>query len=353
MDDPPPGSRLAVVRSQIAIDSDSRSDESRSTTSTNDTANTDTEPFPEYDESECEMLGSSLAAEKPLEEAWISALGRATQQEIRMLHVDPNIVPYCKSEPSQRSQVVLGKLQDLLSEPQLGPEIREQFIAIINATLKVNLVIFHQSPEFLGLREMKDARRPLDTIIKHVQFIEDMLKWQLQTAEKVSYVLEDVSMEPILPYERLRKMATMVAHAHVSGLPSASALMLNEQEYEEAPLPRTTTTCFVHGYVRGMGPYSFPSFAQASTPGRAVPKLPTHKVFSSCPCCLGAIHRCIEIYGTLTRVTLEIKRQYFAPTMGYLCDSPEIWKQCWKQYQEFEKDQHESAEQGFSECALN
>ncbi|KAJ5501902.1 hypothetical protein N7463_004776 [Penicillium fimorum] len=336
MDDLLPESRLAVVRSQVAIDPDSELDGSKSTTSTNDTANTDTEPFPEYDESECEMLASSLVAEKPLEEEWIYALGKAAQQKIRMLHVDPNIVPYSKSDPSQLSQVVLGKLQDLLSEPQLRPEIREHFIAIINATIKLNLVIFHQSPEFPGPRAIKDARRPLDAIFKHVQFMEGMLKEQLHTAEKVSYVLGDVSMEAMLPYERLRNMASVVAkNMEKPRYLEQRLLALYMDMYEE--------------WVRA----PFLRLRKPQLLDEQFPNFPRTKISRHVLIVWEAIQRCIETYGALTRVTHEIKRQYFAPTMGYLCDSPVIWEKCWQRYQKFEKDQHRSGEQDFSKCVTN
>lgn len=222
MDDLPPRSRLADVRSQVAMDSESEG--SGSTTPTDaDTANTeiepfpeaepfpDTEPFPEYDESECEMLASCIAAEKRNEEAWIHAFSKAAQQEIRMTHVDPNIVPYVQSDPSQRSQVVLEQLRDLLADPEMFPDIRRQFITIINAALQFNLVIFHQSPEFLAPKEVEDAEFDLETILNHVEFIEEMLGEQLETAEQVSFALEDVSKEATSTYERLCKSSAVFA----------------------------------------------------------------------------------------------------------------------------------------------
>ncbi|OQE36269.1 hypothetical protein PENCOP_c012G06790 [Penicillium coprophilum] len=335
MDDLPSGSRLADVRPQVAIDSES--DESGSTTPTSaDTANTDTEPFPEYDESECEMLASSIAAEKPLEEAWINALGKAGQHEIRLLHVNPNIIPYFESDPSQRSQVVLKQLQDLLSEPQLRPEIREQFITIINATLKLNLVLFHQSPEFLVSKEIKDARRPLDTILKHVEFVENMLKEQLQTAEQVSYALEEVSLEVAFAYERLRKMATVVAkNMKKPRFLERRLLALYMDMYEE-----WIHTPFLH-------------MRRPQILDEQVPNFPRTKLARHVLIIWAAINRCIETYVTLGWVTLEIKQKYFAPTMGYLCDSPEIWEQCWERYQEIKKDQNNPTEQDFSGCVTN
>lgn len=52
--------------------------------------------------------------------------------------------------------------------------------------------------------------------------------------------------------------------------------------------------------------------------------------------------RCIESYGTLNLLTLEIKEQYFAPVLGYLCGSPDIWEHCWDQYQALEKDRQQT-----------
>ncbi|MBZ6373498.1 MAG: hypothetical protein LBE67_00335 [Kocuria palustris] len=210
MDDLPPGSRLAHVRSELAMDSES--EESESATPTNaDTAKTETEPFPEYDESECEMLASSIAADKRREEAWIHALGKATQRENRMLHVDPNIIPYFQSDPSHRSQVVLEQLRDLLADPQMRPKIRDQFITMINATLQFNLVIFHQSSEFLAPKEIEDAELHLESVLNLVEWMEEDLRDQLETAEQVSYAIEGASLQPTSAYERLCKMASLFA----------------------------------------------------------------------------------------------------------------------------------------------
>jgi hypothetical protein len=157
------------------------------------------------------MVASAHAAEKPLEDALIQALGKAAHQEIRTRDVDPKIIPYVKSDPSHRSQVVLEQLLDLLAEPQMRPEVREHFIIIINATLQFNKVIFHQCPKFLSPQEIRDARRPLEMVLKKIQSMEYLLKEQLCNAEKASSALKDIEVESLLPYERLRKMASVVA----------------------------------------------------------------------------------------------------------------------------------------------
>ncbi|KAJ5968260.1 hypothetical protein N7501_004508 [Penicillium viridicatum] len=336
MDDLPPGSRLAVVRSQVAMDSES--EESGSTTPTNeDASNTesepfpDTEPFPEYDESECEMLASCIAAEKHHEEAWVQAFGKAAQQEIRMVHVDPNIIPYVQSDPSQRSQVVLEQLRDLLAHPEMLPEIRKQFIVIINATLKFNLVIFHQSPEFLAPKEVEDAALDLETILNHIEFIEEMLREQLETAEQVSFAMEDVSMEATSTYERLCKTSTVFAKAMKNTRYLERRLLaLYMDMYEE----------WVHNPFLLLRNRQLLN-EQTPTPART-------KLSRRVLVIWELMNSCIETYGTLTWLTLEIKRQYFTPMMGYLCDSPEIWEHCWDRYQALEKDRHKAAERDLS-----
>ncbi|KAJ5963233.1 uncharacterized protein N7479_003109 [Penicillium vulpinum] len=348
MDDLPPGSRLAVVRSQVAINSES--DESGPTTPTNtdtantdvantdvantDIANTDTEPFPEYDESERELLASSIAAEKHLEEAWFYALNKTAQQEIRILYVDPNIIPYFKSDPSQRSQAVLEQLRNILAEPQMRSKIREKFITIINATLQSNLVIFHQSPEFLAPKEIKHGKRHLDTILKHIEFMEDMLKEQLKTAQRVSYALEGISAEVSSAYERLRKMATVVVKNMKKPRQLEQRLLaLYMDMYEE----------WIHT--------PFLRLRQRQLLDEEPPNFPRTKISRQVLIVWEIVNRCIEIYRTLTWITLEIKRKYFAPVMGYLCDSPDTWEKCWEQYQAIEKDQHNPVEQDLSQYA--
>lgn len=205
MDDLPPGSRLAVVRSQLSIDSDS--EESTATTAA---SSADTEPFPEYDESECEQIASSIAAEKPREEAWIYACGKAAQQHIRLHEVDPNIIPYFHSDPSQHSQVVLEQLQDLLAEPQMRPVTRRQFITLVNTTLKLNLIIFHQSPEFLAPEETSQAKSITNQILYDLTWMEGLLKEQLQTANQITVVLEQTLLDDVPAFDQLRNMASLV-----------------------------------------------------------------------------------------------------------------------------------------------
>ncbi|CAP85478.1 hypothetical protein E8E15_006867 [Penicillium rubens] len=333
MDDLPPGSRLAHVRSELAMDSES--EESESATPTNaDTAKTETEPFPEYDESECEMLASSIAADKRREEAWIHALGKATQRENRMLHVDPNIIPYFQSDPSHRSQVVLEQLRDLLADPQMRPKIRDQFITMINATLQFNLVIFHQSSEFLAPKEIEDAELHLESVLNLVEWMEEDLRDQLETAEQVSYAIEGASLQPTSAYERLCKMASLFANAMKKPRYLERRLLsLYMDMYEE-----WVHTPFLLLRNRQLVNEQDPSPERTKLSRRVI-------------MIWDLMNSCIESYGTLTWFTLEIKHQYFAPVMGYLCDSPEIWQYCWDQYQALEKDRAQASEKDLSQCA--
>ncbi|KAJ5926073.1 hypothetical protein N7516_007846 [Penicillium verrucosum] len=336
MDDLPPGSRLAVVRSQVAMDSES--EESGSPTPMGpDGANTETEPlsgtepFPEYDEFECGMHASCIAVEKRHEEAWAYAFGKAAQQENRMAYVDPNIIPYVQSDPSHRSQVVLEQLRDLLADPEMLPDVRKQFITIVNATLQFNLIIFHRSPEFLAPKEVEDAALDLETILNHIEFIEEMLREQLETAEQATFTLEDISLEPISSYERLCKMSAVFAKAMKKPRHLERRLLaLYMDMYEE----------WVHNpflLLRNRQVLNEQNRTRART------KL-------SCRVLLiwELMNSSIETYGALTWITLKVKQEYFTPMMSYLCDSPEIWEHCWNRFQALEKDRLKAAEQDSS-----
>lgn len=204
MDILPAGSRLAVVRSQLAPSSSSEG----SCTP----PYTDKEPFPDYNESDCENAASVNAAEKIHDDAWNWALGKAIQTEIRQHQVDPNIIPYVPSDPAERSQVVLEELKDLLADPQMRPHTRNQFITLVNITLQVNQVIFHQNPEFLAPRETSDAKLLTETILTHLAWLDGMLNDQCQTVHYIATVLNHIEQRADAPvYEKLREMASVVA----------------------------------------------------------------------------------------------------------------------------------------------
>jgi len=203
MDILPPGSRLAVVRSQLAADSSSEG----SCTP----PYTDKEPFPDYNESDCDTIASETAAEKCRDDAWNYALGKAIQHEIRQHQVDPNIIPYVPSDPAERSQVVLEELKDLLSDPQMRRQTRHQFITLVNITLQVNQVIFHQNSEFLAPKETSDAKLLTETILTHLAWLDAMLKEQCQTVDYIASVLSQIEHDCVPVYEKLREMSRVVA----------------------------------------------------------------------------------------------------------------------------------------------
>jgi hypothetical protein len=208
MEDLPPGSRLALVRSQLRIESESESEHSNSVQSP---SRADTEPFPDYDEAECQKLASYIAADKPNEDAWIYACGKAAQCQTRLHEVDSNIIPYIHADPSHRSQVVLEQFQNLLAEPQLRSATRRQFIKLLNHTLQLNQIIFHQSVEFLAPKETSDAKVVTEKILSRLAWMDDLLKEQLESTHNVADILERISMRQISVYEQLRAMANVVS----------------------------------------------------------------------------------------------------------------------------------------------
>lgn len=203
MDILPPGSRLAPVRSQLALSS-SGSDEGSP-------PYTDSEPFPDYDEFECETVASETEADKAQDDHWNYALGKAVQTEIREQQVDPNIIPCVQSDPHEASQVVLEQMKELLADPQLRPQTRNHFITLSNITLHVNQVIFHQNSEFLAPKETSDAKLLTETILTHLAWMDSMLKEQCQSVHYISSVLAQIRRDDTSVYEKLREMASVVA----------------------------------------------------------------------------------------------------------------------------------------------
>jgi hypothetical protein len=203
MDILPPGSRLAVVRSQLAVDSSSEG----SCTP----PGSGKEPFPDYNEFDCDTIASQCTADQCHDDAWNYALGKAIQAEIRQCQVDPNIIPYVPSEPGERSQVVLEELKELLSDPQMRPQTRHRYITLLNITLHLNHVIFHQSPEFLAPKETSDAKLLTETILTHLAWLDAMLKEQCQAVDDIAFVLRQIEHDEISVYEKLREMARVVA----------------------------------------------------------------------------------------------------------------------------------------------
>jgi hypothetical protein len=203
MDILPAGSRLAVVRSQLTIDSSSEGSCTPPCT--------DKEPFPEYNESDCDTLASESAAVECDDEAWNYALGKAIQTEIRLHQVDPNIIPLVPSDPAERSQVVLEELKDILANPQMRHQTRHQFITLVNITLQVNQVIFHQSSEFLAPKETSDAKLLTETILTHLAWLDALLKEQCQTVDYIACLLSQIEHDDVPVYEKLREMARVVA----------------------------------------------------------------------------------------------------------------------------------------------
>lgn len=203
MDILPAGSRLAVVRSQLAPSSGSESSDTP--------LYNDKEPFPDYNEADCDHIASAVAAEKHKDEAWNLALGRAVRDEILEFQVDPNIVPYDDDLATARSQDALKEMKAILAQPQMRVKTRKQFLTISNITLQVNLVIFHQSSEFLAPREIRDAKKLTETILAHFAWMDSMLTELCQTVNYTASVLGEIERENVDVYEKLRQMAGIVA----------------------------------------------------------------------------------------------------------------------------------------------
>ncbi|KAJ5787015.1 hypothetical protein N7457_002005 [Penicillium paradoxum] len=321
MEDLPPGSRLAAVRSQLAIDIDAEKSTCIAASSP------ETEAFPQYDEAACDDVASFIAAEKPKEEAWIYACGKFAQQQIRLNDVDPNIIPFVPSDPSDPSQVALEKLRNLLADPQMRDITRRQFITLLNTTLELNSVIFHQSAEFLAPKEVSDAKTISKKILTDLTWMDTLLKEQLQSTNRITAVLERISLQDISPFDKFRKMAALVA--------------------ETMKKPRALERRLLFLYMDVFEEWVHSPFLRLRCRQVLINKTidpPRSELACHIVAIRDIISSCIEGYALFTWATKEIKTQYFAPTMTHLCESSEVWTKCWEDYQEAEKKQREPAE---------
>ncbi|KAJ5321983.1 hypothetical protein MYU51_002677 [Penicillium brevicompactum] len=305
MDILPPGSRLAVVRSQLAPSSGS---EGSSTPPLNDK-----EPFPDYNEADCDNLASEVAAEKHNDEAWNLALGRAVRDEIREIQVDPNIIPYDDKLTTERSQSALTRMKEILSQPQMRMKTRDQFLTLSNMTLEVNLIIFHHSSEFLAPNEISKAKALTETILTHFAWMDTMLADLCQTVNYTVSVLGQIENEDLDVYTKLCQMARIVAK-NLRKPRSLERKLLGQfltlyEEWVHTPFLRLRNRQILN--------------EQTSCPARAELSRQIIAIWD-------VVSRCIESYETYIWATMNIREEFFVPTMEALNGAPELWDKYWR-----------------------
>ncbi|CAG8283667.1 unnamed protein product [Penicillium salamii] len=319
MDILPAGSRLAVVRSQLAPSSGSESSGTPPRTPPSTPPVAAKEPFPDYDEAECDTVATERAAERADAEAWTTAFGKALQTQIRQTQIDPSMIPYVPSNPSERSQVVFERMKDLLSNPQMRPQTRRQFITLSNITLQINQVIFHQNPEFLAPKETSDAKLLTETILTHIAWIDSMLTALCQTMQYITSVLGEIERRDIPVYQKLQEMAAAVA--------------VNLKK------PRALERQLLELYLELFDEWVHTPFL----------RLRNHQILVEQTSCLAReelsrqiiaiwdiTSRCIESYATYTWGTVTIRDEFFAPSVDKLNMATDLWEQCWNKDMETE-----------------
>ncbi|CAG8946659.1 unnamed protein product [Penicillium salamii] len=319
MDILPAGSRLAVVRSQLAPSSGSEGSGTPPCTPPSTPPVDAKEPFPDYDEAECDTVATERAAERANAEVWTNAFGKALQTQIRQTQIDPNIIPYVRSDPSEHSQVVLERMKDLLSNPQMRPQTRRQFITLSNITLQVNKVIFHHNPEFLAPKETSDAKLLTETILAHIAWMDSMLTALCQTMQYITSVLGEIERRDIPVYQKLQQMAAAVA--------------VNLKK------PRALERQLLELYLELFDEWVHTPFL----------RLRNHQILAEQTSCLAReelsrhiiaiwdiTSRCIESYATYTWGTMAIRDEFFAPSVDKLNMATDLWEQCWNKDMETE-----------------
>ncbi|CAG8019065.1 unnamed protein product [Penicillium olsonii] len=318
MDVLPPGSRLAVVRSQLALSSSPESSSPPKCTP----PFSDKEPFPDYDEAECDEF-SVTAAENA--EAWAYALGKAVRSEIRQHQIDPNIIPHVQTDPSERSQAVLERMKELLSDPHMRQQTRRQFITLSNITLQVNQVIFHQSPEFLAPVETSDAKLLTETILVHIAWMDNMLSEQCHSVNYTASVLSQIEQSDVSAYEKLREMANVVA-GHLK---------------KPRPLERDLLEVYLELYEEWVHT-PFLHLRNRQTLTEETLRLDRAELSRHVIAIWDIVSRCVESYDTYIWGTTTIRNEYFATPVVNLNGVSDIWEQCWNTELTMEPDSTQS-----------
>ncbi|KAJ5081308.1 hypothetical protein NUU61_009572 [Penicillium alfredii] len=300
MADFPEKSLLAAVRSQLTLDSDS--DQSSSP------AHNDQEPFPVYEE--------SAAVDVQHEEAYKYAFAKAVQDQIRSQQVDPKIVPISLATENGHSMQTqaLDAIKELLSLPQLRKQTRDRFIALTNMTLRLNHVLFCRGDDFLAPRETTDAKDLASTILMYLAWMDEMLQEHLQTASQVAFIVGQISQEEeVTVYVRYRRMASVVTVHLKKPRPLERRLLTLYLELYEG----WVHTAFLHRRNR--------QILQEEKPN------PDRLELSRFLLAIwDVMTRCIENYAVYTSTTRDIREKYFTPALQQLCDSAEVWEQCFE-----------------------
>lgn len=237
MADKPTLSLLEAVRSQLTVDSDSDSSQStaikvtlketpktpnahvstfvntfvntpldRSVSSTSSMVileNTnDHEPFPDFDE--------KLAEEhEELERAFSEAVMAAIQNEIRTKDVDPAI----NAPPGQPEikRLAMDRIKDLLSNPDLRESTRKRFIVLTNMVIRLDLVLFRRSEQFLGKQDTADAMEVATEMLKFFTWVDNMLRDLVAVAENIFGMMGILVEEDCSVVQKYQHMSTVAA----------------------------------------------------------------------------------------------------------------------------------------------
>ncbi|KAL2014456.1 hypothetical protein VTN00DRAFT_1981 [Thermoascus crustaceus] len=317
------------------------------------------EPFPDYYES-CEGDRSTNPIDKKREAAYNYAISKVVEEVIRFRELDASIISLTsftlnepddqnatcaanveKSDQAQQADAkdsetssdtatkddtcsIIKDLKDLLASPKLKLNVKKRFTAMVNMVLRMSILLFHpqgvtMEPKlFLGTREALEVKGLAAEILRYLAKIDQQLKGQVEDADRVAGILSNLAQDKTVSvYVTFRRMAYVVISRNLR---------------KPRPLERRLLTLFLELYDA----YVYNSFLQIRNRQIIVeddPDVVRLELSRLLIALWDILNRVIENYEAYIAKMKDMKRRYFEPAMQQLQDSPEIWRECWMNYQ--------------------
>ncbi|KAL2002593.1 hypothetical protein VTN02DRAFT_6447 [Thermoascus thermophilus] len=352
--------QFANSKDKESLESVASVESSYSDIKVNQSASAEAEPFPDYYES-CEGDGSANPIDKNREIAYHYAISKVVEEVIRFRELDASIISLTsftlnepgdqnatsaasveKSEQTQQTDSkdsetsgdtatkdkedtcnIIKDLKDLLASPKLKLNVKKRFTAMVNMVLRMSILLFHpqgvtMEPKlFLEGREALQVKGLAAEILRYLAKIDQQLKGQVEDADRVAGILSNLAQDKTVSvYVTFRRMAYVVIR----------------NLRKPRPLERRLLTLFLELYDA----YVYNSFLYIRNRQIIIednPDVVRLELSRLLIALWDILNRVIENYEAYIIKMKDIRHRYFEPAMNQLQDSPEIWRECWMNYQ--------------------
>lgn len=164
----------------------------------------DTEPFPEYDETDLEAYTQAEAA-------YQTAFTAAMTEHIRIEKVDPFLDDPTHLTLSEAKADAMETLKQHLSHPHLHAKTRERFISMTNMIVRLEGVLFRSEEEFLSPGMVKEAEVVANVLLGYAAWVDGVMEEMLVVTRPVRHFLGQMMAENVAEVLRYRNMAGVVA----------------------------------------------------------------------------------------------------------------------------------------------